>query len=81
MVARAFLKGSLNVGVNMMIASDWTGQTTENFAITGVYGPGKVGLGSNALVPANPVSELVGVRIPSCASVNIAYRFGRNTVP
>jgi hypothetical protein len=79
-VARPFLEGRLNVGVNMMIASGWTGQTTENFAIAGVYGPGKVGLGSNGLVPANPVSEVVGVRIPSYASVNITYRFGRNPV-
>ena len=79
-VARPFLEGSLNVGVNMMIASGWTGQTTENFAVAGVYGPGRVGLGSNGLVPANPVSDVVGVRIPSYASLNITYRFGRNPV-
>jgi len=79
-VARPFLEGRLNVGVNMMIASGWTGQTTENFAVAGVYGPGRVGLGSNRLVPANPVSEVVGVRIPSYASLNITYRFGRNPV-
>jgi hypothetical protein len=77
-VTRPFLEESLNVGVNVMIASGWTGQTTENFATAGVYGPGKVGLGSNGLVPANPVSEVVGVRIPSYASVSITYRFGKN---
>jgi len=64
------------VGVNTMIASGWTGQTVENFAAAGVFGPGLVGLGSNGLVPANPVSEVVGVRIPSYASVNGTYRFG-----
>jgi hypothetical protein len=79
-VARLFLEGRLNVGVKMMMASDWTGQTSENFAIAGVNGPGKVGLGSNGLVPANPVSEVVEVRIPSYASANITYRFGRNFV-
>jgi hypothetical protein len=77
-VARPFLEERLNVGVNMMFASGWTGQTTENFAIASVYGPGKVGLGRNRLVPANPVSEVVGVRIPSYASLNITYRFVKN---
>ncbi|MGA7080656.1 MAG: TonB-dependent receptor [Terriglobales bacterium] len=76
-VARPFLDGRINVGVNMMIASGWTGQTTENFAAASVYGPGKVGLGANGLVQADPVSEVVGVRIPSYASVNLTYRFGR----
>jgi hypothetical protein len=79
-VARPFLEGKLDLGVNAMVASGWTGQTTENFAIGGVYGPARVGLGSNGLVPANPVSEVVGVRIPSYASVNITYRFGGNPV-
>jgi hypothetical protein len=77
-LARPFLDGRMNLGLNMMLATGWTGQTTENFAIAGVYGPGLVGLGSNGLVPANPVSEVVGVRIPSYASVNITYRFERN---
>ncbi len=74
--ARPFLEGKINVGVNTMIASGWTGQTVENFAVAGVYGPGLVGLGSNDLVAANPVSEVVGVRIPSYASVNLTYHFG-----
>jgi hypothetical protein len=73
---RPFLDGRINVGVNTMIASGWTGQTTENFAVAGVYGPGLVGLGSDGLVKANPVSEVVGVRIPSYASVNLTYHFG-----
>jgi hypothetical protein len=74
--ARPFLNGRINVGVNTMIATGWTGQTTESFAAAGVFAPGAVGLGSNDLVPANPVSEIVGVRIPSYASVNLTYHFG-----
>ncbi len=77
-VALPFMEGRINVGVNMMIASGWTGQTTENFATAAVCGPGLVGLGSNGLVAANPVSEVVGVRMPSYASVNLTYRFGRS---
>jgi hypothetical protein len=80
-LARPFLDGRLNVGVNMMIASGWTGQTTENFAAASVYGPGKVGIGPDGLVPADPVSEVVGVRIPSYASVSLTYRFGRSSAP
>ena len=76
-VTRPFLDGRLNVGINMLIATGWTGQTTENFALASVYGPGKVGIGPDGLVPANPVNEAVGVRIPSYASVNLTYRFGR----
>jgi hypothetical protein len=56
----ALHEGRINVGVNMMIASGWTGQTTENFAAASVYGPGKVGLGPanpDGLVPANPVNR------------------------
>jgi Carboxypeptidase regulatory-like domain len=75
-LVRPFLEGRLDVGVNMMVGSGWTGQTTENFATAGVYGPGKVGLGSNGLVAGNPVSEVVGVRIPSYASVSFTYHFG-----
>jgi hypothetical protein len=80
-LARPFLEGRLNVGLNMMIASGWTGQTTENFAVASVYGPGKVGIGSDGLVPADPVSEAVGVRIPSYASLSLTYRFGRSYAP
>jgi len=85
------------VGLNMMIATGWTGQTTENFACatypstlrpspTGVttggvpiYVPGAVGVDPaiGNLVPANPVNEVVGVRIPSYASINLTYHFGR----
>jgi Carboxypeptidase regulatory-like domain len=74
---RPFLDGKMNVGANLMIASGWTGQTTENFALASVYGPGKMGLG-NGVVPGDPVNEVVGVRLPSFASVSITYRFGRS---
>jgi hypothetical protein len=80
-VSRPFLEGRLNVGVNMLLATGWTGQTVENFALASVYGPGKVGIGSDGLVPANPVSEVVGVRIPSYASVSLTYRLGRSSAP
>ncbi len=75
-VARPFFDGRVNVGVNAMVASGWTGQTVENFAAAGAYGPGVVGLGSDGLVPANPVGEVAGVRIPSYASVSVTYHFG-----
>lgn len=79
-LARPFLDGRMSAGLNMMIASGWTGQTTENFAAASVYGPGKVGL-VNGVVPVNPVNEVVGVRIPSYISFNLTYRFGRKNGP
>lgn len=57
-LARSFREGKINVGVNMMLAYGYTGQTTENFG-------------------ANPVAEVVGVRLPCYASANVTYRFGR----
>jgi hypothetical protein len=71
-VTRPFLGGKINVGVNMMIGRGYTGQTTETFATD--YRPGYVGL---LPVPANPIAEVVGVRIPSYATVNLTYKFGR----
>lgn len=71
-VSRPFLTGKINVGVNMMVARGYTGQTTETFATDNQ--PGYAG---PLLVPSNPISEVVGVRIPSYASVNFTYRFGR----
>jgi hypothetical protein len=32
-------------------------------------------------VPGNPIAEVVGVRIPSFASLNLTYRFGRTVAP
>jgi hypothetical protein len=71
-LARPFLDGKITVGVNMMIASGYTGQTTENFATD--YQPGYVG---PLPVPENPIAEVIGVRIPSYASASFTYRFGR----
>jgi hypothetical protein len=77
-VARPFLEGRLTVGVNAMIARGYTGQTTENFGAAGTYAPGAVGVDPiTKLAPANPVNEVVGVRLPSYASLNFTYRFGR----
>jgi len=71
-VARPFLNGKINVGVNMMIARGYTGQTVENFATDNR--PGYVG---PLPVPENPIAEVAGVRIPSYASVDFTYKFGR----
>jgi hypothetical protein len=71
-VARPFLQGKINVGVNAMIATGHTGQTVENFASNpqpGTTGP--------LPVAENRIAEVVGVRIPSYASVSLTYKFGR----
>jgi hypothetical protein len=78
-LVRPFHAGKINVGVNMMIASGYTGQTTENFATN--YKPGYQGTIPVPVSDQNPVNEVVGVRIPSYASVNITYRFGRDVAP
>jgi hypothetical protein len=59
-VVRPFMDGRLSIGLNMLIASGSTGQTTENFF-------------------PSQIQEVVGVRIPSYASVDITYRFGMRT--
>src|ERR1700733_13419917 len=61
-LVRPFLKGRVDAGVNFLIASGYSGQTTENF------------------YPSD-IQEVVGVRIPSYASVTLTYRFGRQAVP
>jgi len=46
--------------------------------MTNYPAPGAVGVDPvTKLVPANPVNEVVGVRIPSYASVNFTYHFGQ----
>ncbi len=71
-VVRPFSNGRMNVGVNFLIASGYTGQTTENFCQE-----------TNIPTACNPspIQEVVGVRIPSYASVTFTYRFGRTTTP
>jgi hypothetical protein len=57
-VIRPFLNRRLDVGVNMLIAGGYTGQTIENFY-------------------PSAIQQVAGVRIPSYASVNVTYKFGR----
>lgn len=71
-LARPFANGKMNLGVNVMIARGYTGRTTEAFATD--YRPAYVG---SLPVPENLISEVVGVRIPSYASINFTYRLGR----
>jgi hypothetical protein len=61
-VVRPFLNGRLDAGVNFLIASGYSGQTTENF------------------YPSN-LQEVVGVRMPSYASITFTSRFGRTGAP
>ncbi len=67
-LVRPFLHGRVNLGVNMLIASGYTGQTTENFWNFAQNAP-------------QQVQEVVGVRVPSYASVNVTYKFGRMVAP
>lgn len=61
-VVRPLLHERLDIGVNLLIAGGYTGQTTENF------------------YPSD-IQQVVGVRIPSYASINVTYKFGRSTAP
>jgi hypothetical protein len=58
-LVRPFWNGRMDAGVNFLIASGYTGQTTENF------------------YPSD-IQEVVGVRIPSYASLSLTYRFGHS---
>lgn len=69
-LSRTFLEGKVTAGLNLMLARGYSGQTTENFALD--YKPGYAPPSS---VPENPIAEVVGVRIPSYASVSLTYRF------
>ncbi len=68
-VVRPFWSGRMDAGINFLIARGYTGQTTEPFS----YPP----------VNPNPdqVQEVVGVRIPSYASITLTYKFGRGSAP
>jgi Carboxypeptidase regulatory-like domain len=61
-VVRPFLDGRFAVGVNLLVASGYSGQTLENFA-------------------PSLIEDVVGVRIPSYASINVTYKFGRKNAP
>jgi hypothetical protein len=56
-LVRPFWNQRMDAGINFLLASGYTGQTTENF------------------YPSD-VQEVVGVRLPSYASVSLTYRFG-----
>jgi Carboxypeptidase regulatory-like domain len=56
-LVRPIISGRMDLGINFLIASGYTGQTTENF------------------YPSD-TQEIVGVRIPSYASVSLTYKFG-----
>lgn len=71
-VIRPFMNGRLTAGVNFLIASGYTGQTTENFCQDTQL--------PSSCNPSN-IQEVVGVRIPSYASLSITYRFGRAGQP
>jgi hypothetical protein len=58
-LVRPIWNGRMDAGVNFLIASGYTGQTTENF------------------YPSD-IQEVVGVRIPSYASLSLTYRFGHS---
>jgi hypothetical protein len=60
-LARPFLNGKLNAGVQFQIASGYSGQTTEVLALPGESGP---------------FERVTGVYIPSYASVSFSYLFG-----
>jgi hypothetical protein len=66
-IVRPFSNGRIDAGVNFLLAKGYTGQTTEYF--------------SYPVINPNPdqVQEVVGVRIPSYASVTFTYHFGHNT--
>jgi hypothetical protein len=61
-LTRSFVEGRLEAGINFQIASGYSGQTTEILALPG---------------EAAPFERVVGVYLPSYASLSFSYRFGR----
>jgi hypothetical protein len=59
-VVRRFLNQRMEASMNLLIASGYTGQTTETLALPG---------------DPNPFERIVGVRIPSSISGSVSYRF------
>lgn len=87
-LVRPFLGGRMTAGVNFLIASGYTGQTTETFCL---FSPAPPPPGS-VLCPApfptpglvgvvSPGAGIVGVRIPSYASISVTYRWGAVVTP
>lgn len=63
---RPFADGKMSLGMNLFMASGYTGQTTEVLALVGD--------------PA-PFERIVGVRLPSYVSVSYTYRFRSRQIP
>ncbi|MGP8244348.1 MAG: carboxypeptidase regulatory-like domain-containing protein [Bryobacteraceae bacterium] len=61
-LVRHFERGKITAGVNFQIASGYTGQTTEVLALPG---------------EREPFERIVGVYLPSYATVSLSYRLGR----
>ncbi len=61
-LVRSFLDGKLQAGVHFQIASGYTGQTTEVLALPG---------------EGDAFERVVGVYVPSYATLSFNYRFGR----
>jgi hypothetical protein len=63
---RRFVHGKLTAGLDFQLAAGYTGQTTEVLALPG---------------EGEPFERVVGVYLPSYASVSLSYRFGRPIQP
>ena len=61
-LVRSFAGGKIQAGVHFQIASGYTGQTTEVLALLG---------------EGDPFERVVGVYIPSYATVSVNYHFRR----
>jgi hypothetical protein len=60
-LAKPFAGGKLDASVNFLIASGYTGQTTEMLALPG---------------EGEPFERITGVRLPSYVTVSLSYRLG-----
>lgn len=65
-LVRSFDDGRLSAGMNLLVASGYTGQTTEVLAL-----PDETA----------PFERVVGVRLPSYVSFSFSYRFGTRRSP
>ena len=59
-VVRSFWQHRMDIGVNFLLASGYTGQTAEVLAVDGQN---------------SPLEQIVGVRLPSYASASFTYHF------
>jgi hypothetical protein len=61
-----FANGRMSLGMNLLIASGYAGQTTEVLALPGEFAP---------------LERVVGVRLPSYVSLSYTYRFRSRQAP